>query len=180
MANTVPATVPDLSAEARAFALLQARLESRGQSWRNDEMWRAAEAVAASSRLYGYQPEFVLGIIEVESGFRIDAHSHDGSVGLMQVKPSTARAICQLNGWVVPPERLFWDPGINITLGTAYLHYLEKMFGSRQAALAAYNMGETAARKRLNEGGPMPRKVYRDAVHARGELIARGIPMDRP
>ncbi len=179
-ANGTPlATAPVPGLETRARYLLQSRLESRGQVWTAEEIHRAAEAIATGTRIYGYPPEFILGIIEVESGFKIDAHARDGSVGLMQVKPSTARAICILNGWVVPPENLFSDPGINITLGTAYLHYLEKAFGSRPAALAAYNMGETAARRKLNQGGPMPREAYREAIKRRGELIAQGASRPR-
>lgn len=155
--------------------LLEARLEKRGIRWAPEDFSRAVEAVTTCSRTYGYAPEFILGLIDVESGFKVGVKAKDGSVGLVQIKPSTARAICRVRGWVPPPETALHDPGINITLGVAYLHYLEGTLGSRDMALAGYNMGEVAARRKMNEG-LSPRKVYRDAVNRRSLEIARGVP----
>lgn len=156
--------------------LLEARLEKRGLHWAPEDFSRAVDAVAACARTYGYAPEFILGLIDVESGFRVGVKAKDGSVGLVQIKPSTARAICRVRGWVPPPENALHDPGINITLGMAYLNYLEGVLGSREMALAGYNMGEVAARRKMNEGGS-PRKIYRDAVNRRSVEIARGLPI---
>jgi len=134
------------------------------------------DAVTSCAKTYGYAPEFILGLIDVESGFRVGVKAKDGSVGLVQIKPSTARAICRVRGWIAPPETSLHDPGINITLGVAYLNYLEGVLGSREMALAGYNMGEVAARRKMNEG-LSPRRSYRDQVNRRSVEIARGVPV---
>ncbi len=158
---------------------LEARLEQRRRVWSREEFSRAVDAIGACCRLYGYRSELILGLIDVESGFKINARSHDGSVGLVQIKPSTARAVCRVRGWTVPPEGSLVDPGINITLGTTYLHYLERTLGSWRMALAGYNMGEVAARRKM-EAGLAPRQCYFDEIHRRGALIAEGIPAGHP
>jgi len=156
--------------------LLEARLEKRGVRWSDEEFSRAVDAVTSCAKTYGYPPEFILGLIDVESGFRVSVKAKDGSVGLVQIKPSTARAICRVRGWVPPPETALHDPGINITLGVAYLNYLEGVLGSREMALAGYNMGEIAARRKMGEG-LSPRQSYRDQVNRRSVEIARGVPL---
>lgn len=156
--------------------LIQARLKERRVRWSPEQLGRAAEAVDACSRAYGYEPEFILGLIDVESGFRPGVTAGDGSVGLVQIKPSTARAICRVLGWMPPPASTLHDPGINITLGIAYLSYLERTLGSRDMALAGYNMGEFAAKRKFAERGTVPRKIYRTEVQRRSALIARALP----
>jgi hypothetical protein len=58
----------------------------------------------------------------------------------------------------------------------AYLHYLEGVLGSRDMALAGYNMGEFAARKKMDQG-LSPRQVYRDQIDRRSLEIAQGVPL---
>lgn len=156
--------------------LIQSRLAERRVRWTPEQVGRAADAVDACSRAYGYEPEFILGLIDVESGFRMGVTARDGSVGLVQIKPATARAICRVQGWVPPPASALHDPGINITLGVAYLAYLERTLGSREMALAGYNMGEIAAKRKRDERGAVPRQSYRSEVQRRSALIARALP----
>lgn len=156
--------------------LIQSRLSERRVHWTAEQVGRAADAVDACSRAYGYEPEFILGLIDVESGFRLSVTAGDGSVGLVQIKPSTARAICRVRGWMPPPASALHDPGINITLGVAYLAYLEETLGSREMALAGYNMGEIAAKRKRDERGFVPRQSYRSEIQRRSVLIARALP----
>ena len=84
-------------------------------------------------------PELVRAVIEVESGYRPEAISHKGAMGLMQLMPETARALS-----VEDP----FDPYESVAAGTAYLRSLLDRFDGRiELALAGYNAGpETVQR----------------------------------
>ena len=82
---------------------------------------------------YGLDPRLVEILISVESGFRADAISKRGAVGLMQVLPTTA-----LDMNIANP----FDPIENMHAGCRYLSYLLKLYkGDVSLALAAYNAG---------------------------------------
>jgi len=84
----------------------------------------------------------------------MDARSHVGASGLMQVMPETARWTARqigLNNF--RPEQIN-DRDTNIVIGTAYLQLaLENFDGVRVLAAAAYNAG--AGRPRLWRNGPV-------------------------
>ncbi|MFW5654901.1 MAG: lytic transglycosylase domain-containing protein [Roseicyclus sp.] len=84
-------------------------------------------------------PAFALAVIAVESAGRIDAVSHAGAQGLMQLIPATADRF-----GVADP----FDPAQNIRGGVAYLDWLMEEFGRDPVlVLAAYNAGEGAVRR---------------------------------
>jgi soluble lytic murein transglycosylase-like protein len=84
-------------------------------------------------------PAFALAVIAVESAGRIDAVSHAGAQGLMQLIPATAERF-----GVADP----FDPAQNIRGGVAYLDWLMGEFGRDPVlVLAAYNAGEGAVRR---------------------------------
>ena len=89
----------------------------------------------------GLSPSLVYAVIKAESGFREDAVSRAGAVGLMQVKPSTAEFICTKRGVAFDASRLC-EGGYNVTVGCMYLAYLLERFPQTETALAAYNAGE--------------------------------------
>lgn len=87
------------------------------------------------------RPALVFAVIKAESGFRADAVSGAGAVGLMQLLPSTAEYICECEGMTFEVERLT-EEEYNVTLGCLYLKYLLKRFPVEETAVAAYNAGE--------------------------------------
>ena len=87
----------------------------------------------------GVDPRLLHAVIWQESKYKIEARSHAGAQGLMQLIPDTAKRFgCD------DPH----DPRKNITAGTKYLSWLLKRFsGNVELALAGYNAGEGAVDK---------------------------------
>jgi peptidoglycan lytic transglycosylase len=104
-------------------------------------------AIKRAARHYDLDPALVAAIVYEESGFREDAVSDRGAVGLMQLLPSTAEEIAGRTGgdhFVAADLR---DPRINIRYGSNYLRSLLDAFdGSTVEALAAYHAGERNVR----------------------------------
>lgn len=92
-----------------------------------------------AGEIHGVDPRLIHAVIWQESKYQVQARSHAGAQGLMQLIPATAKRFgCQ------DPH----DPASNITAGTKYLSWLLKRFsGNVQLALAGYNAGEGAVDK---------------------------------
>ena len=92
------------------------------------------EALWYESRRAGLETELVLGLVQVESGFRKYAISSAGARGYMQVMPFWARLIGDGD-----PRRLF-HLQTNLRFGCTILrHYLERERGDMFMALGRYN-----------------------------------------
>ena len=87
----------------------------------------------------GVDPRFIHAVIWQESKYKVEARSHAGAQGLMQLMPATAKRFgCE------HPD----DPQENITAGTKYLSWLLKRFaGTVELVLAGYNAGEGSVDK---------------------------------
>ena len=73
-------------------------------------------------------------VIRAESGYRPDAVSPKGAIGLMQLMPPTAQRFGVVDSY---------DPKDNINGGAQYLRELLTLFDSDiELAVAAYNAGE--------------------------------------
>ncbi|MCK9526259.1 MAG: lytic transglycosylase domain-containing protein [Limnochordia bacterium] len=108
------------------------------------------EVISAVAESYGLDPMLLAAMIQVESGFRFDAVSPKGAVGLMQIMPETAIWLGEQMAQPIAVEDLL-DPKTNIGLGAYYLTDLLARFPTQYAALAAYNAGPTNARRWLND-----------------------------
>jgi soluble lytic murein transglycosylase-like protein len=92
------------------------------------------DAVWYESRRAGLETDLVLGLIQVESGFRKYAISVAGARGYMQVMPFWARLIGDGD-----PSRLF-HMQTNLRFGCTILrHYLDRERGDLFLALGRYN-----------------------------------------
>lgn len=116
-------------------------------------------------------PALVLAVISVESGGKIEAESHAGAQGVMQLMPATAERFGVTDSFVSAE---------NIKGGVAYLDWLLKEFeGDAVLALAGYNAGENAVKK--HEGVPpfAETRDYIPKVLAAFE-VARGLCKTQP
>ena len=94
--------------------------------------------VTAAARKTAVPEGLLQSVVKAESGFRADAVSPKGAIGLMQLMPATA------SQYGADPK----DPAQNVEAGTAYLRdLLLKYNGDVNAALAAYNAGPGAVDK---------------------------------
>jgi len=142
-----------------AYVLWLGRSGQRLQRYKSEAHVRTEflEAVWYESRRAGLETELVLGLIQVESGFRKYAISSAGARGYMQVMPFWSRLIG--DGDV---SRLF-HMQTNLRFGCTILrHYLDIERGDLFLALGRYN-------------GSRGRAPYPDAVFAarRGWMLGR-------
>jgi soluble lytic murein transglycosylase-like protein len=103
-----------------------------------------AREIVQISHQEGIDPVFVASIIATESSFRTQARSRVGALGLMQLRPSTAREVLRKSESRHRALGPLTEPTMNIRLGISYYKELERRFrGSRALALSAYNWGPT-------------------------------------
>lgn len=87
-------------------------------------------------------PALIYAVIRQESGFREDVVSPAGARGLMQVLPSTAKAIASQKHIKLKHKDELFSSDKNIRLGTAYLSHLAQHFNHHFILIAAaYNAG---------------------------------------
>jgi soluble lytic murein transglycosylase len=121
------------------------------------------DLVRDAARRHDVDPALVAAVIYEESGWREEAVSRLGAVGLMQLLPSTARDVARHTGGKRFEVADLRDPRVNVRYGTHYLRsLLDRYDGSLVEALAAYHAG--------------PRNADRWVASAGGELTVDAIP----
>jgi soluble lytic murein transglycosylase-like protein len=109
--------------------------------------------IEESARRHGLDPNLVLAVVSVESGFRPGAVSPKGAQGLMQLMPRTAASL---------GVRDAFDPEQNVDAGVRHLEGLVRLYGGDLTrALAAYNAGQGAVAR---HGGVPPYRETRAYV----------------
>lgn len=113
--------------------------------------------IHSAANRYGVDPALVKAVMAVESGFNPQAVSPKGAIGLMQVIPDTGARFGVVADARRTVQQKLHDPTINIPTGVRYLSQLSRMFPGRiDLVLAAYNAGEGAVQKYLNQIPPYP------------------------
>jgi len=143
----------------------------------------AREAMTAAGR-HGLDPDLLVALVSVESGFNSRAVSRRGARGLGQLLFSTARAAA--------PDRVrrpadLYDPGRNLEVTAEVLRgLLDSTGGDVRAALRVYYAGRGAPRALRRDGARYVARVattyaYLKTLRMQGLLTARaGSPTPRP
>lgn len=109
------------------------------------ELKQYAEEVC---REYDVPPELAYAVMQVESGYTVDAVSKTGDYGLMQINSINAK-------WLENELEVtdLMDARQNITAGCYMLGmYLDKYDGDTNRALMAYNLGAGGAERAWKQG----------------------------
>jgi hypothetical protein len=134
---------PSKAELARRARLSQIEAELLEKMTKSDvhEIRDVSRAILQECELHGVDPLFILAIIESESNFDPEAISPTGARGLMQIIPSTFRAMSS--------AKKMLDPVENVRAGIKYVKYLyDAGFGKKggpESILLAYNMGPGGA-----------------------------------
>lgn len=101
--------------------------------------------IAKHARAHGIPLALAHGVVRTESNYRANARGQAGEIGLMQIKPATARGM----GYKGSAKGLY-DPETNIRYGMKYLAGAHKIGGGDVCGtLLRYNAGHGA--KRMNK-----------------------------
>ncbi|MFN2384290.1 MAG: transglycosylase SLT domain-containing protein [Gemmatimonadota bacterium] len=106
----------------------------------------------------GVEPGMAFGMIALESGFDPAAVGRQGERGLMQIKPSTARAY---EAGIT--AEVLHRPEVNLRLGLRHLKREVEYFGDPILGLMSYHMGRARLQRELADGTP-PRDRYVERV----------------
>jgi len=128
------------------------------------------------ARSTGLDAAWVLGLIRAESAWMPDARSSANAWGLMQLLPSTARAVARRAKLPYRAPSDLTRPPLNIALGTRHLADVLGDFDGRVwLATAAYNAGAAPVRRWLAERPALPTDLWIETIPYREtrEYVAR-------
>lgn len=101
--------------------------------------------IARHAQKHGIPVALARAVVRVESNFRPNVRGSAGEIGLMQIKPATARML----GYSGSAKGLY-DPETNIRFGMKYLAMAHKLGGGDTCGtILRYNAGHAA--KRMNK-----------------------------
>jgi soluble lytic murein transglycosylase len=121
-----------------------------------------AAAIMGEAERYGFDPVFLLAVIQNESAFNPEMRGKHTEIGLMQVKPSTAEWIAKKMKIKYRGEKSLLNPVENIKIGAAFMALLRDQFDSHSRLyISAYNMGARRVRQIVADD-----RMPKDYVHA--------------
>jgi soluble lytic murein transglycosylase-like protein len=159
-------------APPESASLIYARsvLGQRGDRLDDVQREGVARALVLAEADHGLSVLMTLAMITQESRFDPNAKGPTGSLGLMQLQPTTARDVARRHGLAWQSERTLLDPVQNVRIGLAYLAELRERFGSTDHAFAAYNIGPANLLKLLAKR-PLRHGPYLKRVHAHADAL---------
>jgi soluble lytic murein transglycosylase len=117
---------------------------------------RIARALIETSNKFQMDPKFLMAVIQQESKWNPLAVGLHGEIGLMQIKPDTARWLLDASVDELSDENLkayLRNPENNIALGAEFFARLRTQFNGRsEFYISAYNMGVGNLNRVLSEG----------------------------
>ena len=186
-ASSVPASAPGAPAAADALAANDASSAAAVTAAPAAEAPAAQPAVSPAAALvpaerlylepiltqaardYGLPVDLILAQAWAESGWRVDAVSNKGAVGVLQIMPKAvdfiSTRLLKLDQHLDPR-----DPAANARMGARFMrHLLDRLDGDLRRALIAYNQGLSG----LYRKGPVPAaEIYADRVLALRPVFA--------
>lgn len=131
-------SVPAQVAQVHAFDTVRSILARRLDYLDVNVVSALTFTILRESKDAGFDPLFMLAVMNVESGFDIEAISPTGALGLMQIIPGTWKLVTEQEG-LGRLQR--FNPIHNATVGIRYFKYLAKSFKRPDSMLLAYNQG---------------------------------------
>lgn len=177
----------DSLVEAREVLVRRTRLAELLSALTGHRVSPGQEGVLASeidrnARLYDFDPLLILAVVLVESGGDPSLLGQNlsgnlsGAVGIMQLKPATARAMAHEMGEPPPTRAQLLDPSWNLRLGVAFLLKMVHRYRDLRLGIMAYNVGPGALESGLRGNGrPLPEGYFRRvlAMYRRLEAVSR-------
>jgi len=139
--------------------------------WHNAKLYltQYQQTIKTAATLYQVSPAFIRAIIHAESHFKVKAVSKQGAQGLMQLMPTTAKALGVRNPFIAKQ---------NIYGGVKHLAHLLNIYqGNSRLVAAAYNAGEGAVRKFSGIPPFAETKVYVERVDILYQRYKKAINM---
>ena len=137
--------------------------------WHNAVLYltQYQRTIESAATLYKVNPAFIRAIIHAESHFNSKAVSKQGAQGLMQLMPTTAKALGVKNSFIAKQ---------NIYGGVKHLAHLLKVYkGNNRLVAAAYNAGEGAVKKHSGIPPFAETEVYVERVNILYQRYQRAI-----
>jgi soluble lytic murein transglycosylase len=126
------------------------RVRRAYRRWRLDPD-RYDEMIQDAANRHGVSPCFVKAVIWKESRFLPETVGGKGEVGLMQLTGGAVTEWAEAHGRPVPVRGLWFDPRLNVEMGTWYLARAMNRWQSYESmevlALSEYNAGQTRAQR---------------------------------
>ena len=114
---------------------------------------------------YQLEPSLILAMIRQESAYNVEAHSHAGARGLMQLMPGTAHNVAKSLGLQFNDNRQLYNPELNVSLGSSYIAQMMERFNHNSIlATAAYNAGPHRVKRWLPSSGPLAADIWVDTI----------------
>lgn len=105
------------------------------------EELKLAEVILVESVTHKLDPLFVLALMKTESTFYNWSRSFNGALGLMQILPSTGKALASEMKLKWEGESTLLDPYANVKMGVRYFSKLKNRYKDTETSLTAYNFG---------------------------------------
>jgi soluble lytic murein transglycosylase-like protein len=129
------------------------------------EIQHVAKTITDGAKTSKLDPLLILAMMEHESLYQTDAIGRHGEIGLLQIRPETAKWLLERNDKIWAGKNMLFDPKNNVQIGIMYLEWLNKKFNNTQVTLAAYNMGPYATQKYLKK--KVIPQVYYNKVYSK-------------